>query len=340
MGLTVGQPRAVTLAAAVRSGPPVLLDGGLATRLEARGHDLSTELWSARLLLDEPGEVRAAHADFRAAGARIATTASYQVSFEGLAQVGIDAVGCTALFRRSVRLAREAMGECGWVAASIGPYGATLADGSEYTGRYAALDPARGGSATAGREFLRRWHARRLAALVGDEVADDDLPDVLAMETVPCLAEAQVLVGLAQEWGGARGIPAWVSFTCVGDRLRSGEPAAAAFALARGVDAVLAVGVNCTDPTDVAALVQLAARESGKPVVVYPNSGETWDARARSWRGATRFTAQDATRWVEAGARLVGGCCRVAPEAIADIAAALGTETPAAQPDTQTPGDR
>lgn len=304
---------------------PLVLDGGLATRLEARGHDLGGELWSARLLLEDPGEVTAAHADFADAGAQIATTASYQVSFEGLARLGIDAAGTAHLLRRSVAVARAAGSSAagaGWVAASIGPYGATLADGSEYTGRYAVPGTAVAGAAGGPlRRFLAGWHRRRLTALLDTEPSG--WPDVLALETIPCLAEVEALVEVLADPAVHRGIPAWLAVTCAGDALRSGEPAAAAFTLARDCDAVLAVGVNCTDPADAAALVPLAAEHSGKPVVVYPNSGERWDAVGRRWTGPAAFAAGSVRRWVTDGARLVGGCCRVGPAEIAALAAAL-----------------
>ncbi len=297
------------LAAALATGP-VVLDGGLATELERRGHDLSGALWSARVLREAPAEVVAAHRAFVEAGARVLTTASYQASFEGLAEAGLDAAGTRALLRRSVELAREAAGgEPVWVAASIGPYGAARADGSEYTGRYGDMLHV---------EALRRFHRERLAVLA------DAGPDVLALETVPCLAEAQALV----EEADAVGVPAWLSLTTVtapdGRVLtRRGEPAAEAFALARDSAAVVAVGVNCTDPTGLPAAVRLAARVSGKPVVVYPNSGERWDARARAWTGPARFDPSDVEGWVRWGARLVGGCCRVTPSAVAALAGSL-----------------
>jgi homocysteine S-methyltransferase len=297
------------LAAALAAGP-VVLDGGLATELERRGHDLSGALWSARVLREAPAEVVAAHRAFVEAGARVLTTASYQASFAGLAAAGLDAGSTRALLRRSVELARDAAGgEPVWVAASIGPYGAARADGSEYTGAYGdMLDVA----------ALRRFHRERLAVLA------DAGPDVLALETVPCLAEAQALVEEAE----AAGVPAWLSLTTVttpdGRVLtRRGEPVAEAFALAGGSDTVVAVGVNCTDPTGVPAAVRLAARVSGKPVVVYPNSGERWDAVARAWTGPARFDPSDVEGWVRTGARLVGGCCRVTPSALAALASTL-----------------
>ena len=302
-------PPARPLAEALASGP-VVLDGGLATELERRGQDLSGALWSARVLRDQPGEVVAAHRAFVEAGAQVLTTASYQASFEGLAAAGVDADGARALLRRSVELAREAAGDQPvWVAASVGPYGAARADGSEYTGSYAdELDV----------DALRRFHRERLQTLA------EAGADVLAFETVPCLAEAQALVEEAESVG----VQGWLSLTTVttpdGRVLtRRGEPAERAFALARDSSAMIAVGVNCTDPTGVPPAVRLAARVSGKPVVVYPNSGESWDARARAWAGPARFDALDVEGWVRAGARLVGGCCRVTPDAIASLAAAL-----------------
>jgi homocysteine S-methyltransferase len=297
------------LTTALAAGP-VVLDGGLATELERRGHDLSGALWSARVLRDDPAEVVAAHRAFVEAGARVVETASYQASFEGLAVVGLDADKTRALLRRSVELAREASGdEPVWVAASVGPYGATRADGSEYTGAYAdELDVA----------ALRQFHRERMRVLA------DAGADVLALETVPCLAEVQALVEEAEMVG----VPAWLSLTTVttpdGRVLtRRGEPAEAAFAVARDSAAVVAVGVNCTDPTRVPAAVRLAARVSAKPVVVYPNSGESWNARARAWTGAARFDPLDVEGWVRGGARLVGGCCRVTPDAIAGLASEL-----------------
>ena len=287
----------------------VVLDGGLATQLEERGHDLSDDLWSARLLVDDPGEIRAAHGDYAAAGAEMATTASYQVSYAGLAARGVDAAGTDVLLRRSVALAREAGDGELWVAASIGPYGAALADGQEYTGDY-DLDVL----------GLRTWHRRRLQVLV------DAQPDVLAIETVPCLAEVEAL--LAEVSG--LGIPCWLSLTADGDRTRRGEPLAEAFAMAADVPEVLAVGVNCCTADSADVDVPLA-HASGRPAVVYPNSGEGWDGPGRRWVGEPTFTADRVTGWLTAGARLVGGCCRVGPREIAEISAIVrGAESRAA----------
>jgi len=283
----------MTLPAALRERV-VVLDGGLATELERRGNDLSSALWSARLLRDQPDEIIAAHRAFADSGAEVATTASYQASFDGL---GADA---ELLMRRSVDLARR--GSDGWVAASVGPYGATLADGSEYRGDY-GLTVAQ----------LRRWHRPRLAVLA------DAGADVLAVETIPCLAEMAALLAELD----ALGFPAWLSLTCDATSTRAGEPAAEAFAMARDCDAVFAVGVNCTDPHDVEELVRAAVSASGKPAVVYPNSGERWDAANRTWVGAPDFDADLVRSWVAAGARLVGGCCRVGPAEIAAVATAI-----------------
>ncbi len=294
------QDRSVTDFRGALAQGVMVLDGGLATRLEARGHDLSDDLWSARLLLDEPEEIRAAHEDFVAAGARVATTSSYQVSYDGLARRGLDRSATDALLRRSVSLARAAVGESGFVAASVGPYGAALADGSEYRGDYGLTVVE-----------LRAWHRDRLRVLAGAGV------DVLAVETLPCLAEVEAVVA---ELSGL-GVPAWVSLTGDGTRTRMGESLADAFALAASSTDVVAVGVNCCDPAGVSAQVALAAG-TGLPVVVYPNSGEAWDAQARAWAGTGGIEPARVGEWVAAGARAVGGCCRVTPsdiEAVAEV---------------------
>jgi len=299
-----------TFAEALAAGP-LVLDGGLATQLETQGEDLSSAVWSARVLADDPDAVLAAHRAFYAAGAQVATTASYQVSSRGFASVGMDSVAISRLLRRSVRLARQASDEVAdetWVAASVGPYGAALGDGSEYRGDY-GLSVAQ----------LRRWHR------FGIQVLADVGPDVLALETVPCLAEAEAL--LEEVRGLSR--PCWLSLTCVGERTRAGEPVAEAFAMTAEVAEVVAVGVNCLDPADTPALVRLASEVSGKPVVVYPNAGERWDATARRWTGDQAVVAGYVDGWLEAGARLVGGCCRVGPDEISAIAQAVGRHAPA-----------
>ena len=282
----------------------LISDGGLATELEARGHDLSDDLWSARLLAEAPDEIVAVHEAFFRAGAHIATTASYQASFEGFAAQGIDRVEAERLMRRSVELARSARGAASapaWVAASVGPYGAMLAQGEEYVGRY-GLSVAE----------LAAWHRPRLEVLTAAD------PDVLALETIPDSDEAEALVGLV----GEQDIPAWLSYTVAGDRIRAGQPLEEAFAVAADVPQIVAVGVNCCAPADVLGAVVTARRVTGKPVIVYPNSGEVWDGANRVWVGTPGMDTGLAAEWVAAGARIVGGCCRVRPDDIAAMAAA------------------
>jgi homocysteine S-methyltransferase len=289
------------LADTLRTGV-VVLDGGLASELEARGNDLSDELWSARLLADDPAEILAVHRAYFAAGAQVVTTASYQASIAAFARRGLDPA---RMLRRSVSLARQARDENGggWVAASVGPYGATLADGSEYRGDY-GLSVAQ----------LRRFHRPRI------EILASAGPDVLAVETIPCLAEVEAVLAELD----ALAFPAWLSLTCAGSRTRAGEPAAEAFGMAAECTGVVAVGVNCLAPAEVAELVAAATRTSGKPAVAYPNRGERWDATRRMWTGEGSFASAQASAWIAAGARLVGGCCRVRPADIRQIAAEIG----------------
>jgi homocysteine S-methyltransferase len=282
----------VTLEGLLREQGLVILDGGLATELEARGHDLSDELWSARLLRDDPDAIRAVHRAYVEAGADCVTTASYQATLERLPA---DAL------RLSVQLAREAKPRI--VAASVGPYGAARADGSEYTGDYDLNEGGLGG-----------WHAARFAVLDGSGA------DVLACETIPSFAEARALAGLLDRTA------AWFSFTCRdGERISDGTPAAECARHLDGIDRVAAIGVNCTPPRFVESLVKRMRAVTRKPIVVYPNSGERWDAARRCWTGTRdpgEFAAM-AVRWRDAGATILGGCCRTGPEHIRALRARL-----------------
>ncbi|MFE9093413.1 homocysteine S-methyltransferase [Streptomyces sp. NPDC007264] len=288
----------------------LVLDGGMSNQLESAGHDLSDDLWSARLLAERPEAITEAHLAYFGAGADVAITAGYQATFEGFARRGIGRERTAALLTLSVDLAREAAARAHaegvarplWVAASVGPYGAMRADGSEYRGRY-GLTVAE----------LERFHRPRLEVLAAAG------PDVLALETVPDTDEAVALLRAVR----GLGVPAWLSYTVSGGRTRAGQPLEEAFALTADADEVIAVGVNCCAPEAVDDAIRTAARVTGKPVVVYPNSGESWDARSRAWDGRSTFTAARVARWRDAGARLIGGCCRVGPEAIASVAASL-----------------
>ncbi len=295
----------------------LLLDGGMSNQLEAQGADLSDALWSARLLLDDPVQVVRAHLAYFRAGARVATTASYQASFEGFATRGLDRDGASALLRRSVELGDEAREQARaegitaplFVAASVGPYGAMLADGSEYRGNYGRTVAQ-----------LADFHRDRLAVLAAAG------PDLLAFETIPELEEAVAVAGLLAEPEVARGLSAWVSFSCAdGGHIRSGVPVEEAVAAVAGSPGLIAVGFNCTAPEHADELVERFGAASGLPVVVYPNSGEGWDPVNRRWTGAgARLDAAAAARWRAAGAGLIGGCCRVTPDQIAELGAGLG----------------
>ncbi|MFF8435380.1 homocysteine S-methyltransferase [Streptomyces bacillaris] len=313
-----------TVAEALAEGP-VLLDGGLSNQLEAQGCDLSDTLWSARLLADAPEQIEAAHLAYLRAGAQVLITSGYQATFEGFAHRGIGPERARALLARSVELARRAAGAARradpgrevWVAASVGPYGAMLADGSEYRGRYGLTV----------RE-LERFHRPRMAAFA------EAGPDVLALETVPDIDEAEAVVRVAEETG----LPYWLSYSVAGGRTRAGQPLEEAFAVVAGRDRAVAVGVNCCDPAEAEEAVRVAAEVTGKPAVVYPNSGEGWDAEGRGWTGRSTFAPERVRAWTGAGARLVGGCCRVGPEHIEELAALLGAG-PGAGPSARHGGD-
>ncbi len=285
----------------------VVLDGGLSTELERNGADLGGDLWTARLLIDEPDRIRSAHAAFFAAGARVATTASYQASFEGFAARGIDGDQTWELLRRSVDLARGARDAhgSGLVAASVGPYGAMLADGSEYTGDYPV-----------GARELRGFHARRLEVLAGSGA------DLLAIETIPSVVEASALADLLGP--GTYG-PAWMSFSCRdGTTLNDGTPFEEAVDLAAAASAV-AIGANCTAPQHFSSLIRIARARTDRPIVVYPNRGARWDAARRAWshEASTESFATMAAGWRAEGATFIGACCGSGAIEIEAIASGL-----------------
>jgi homocysteine S-methyltransferase len=287
----------------------MILDGGLSNALQDRGHDISGDLWTAALLRDAPEEIAAVHRSYYDAGAEVATTASYQASVAGFTASGMSRSEAERLIKRSVTIAREVRerlagdGTERLVAASVGPYGAVLADGSEYSGRY-GLSSAE----------LRDFHLPRL------ELLAEAGPDLFAVETIPDLDEAEVLVGLLD----AIGLPAWLSYSVADGATRAGQPLKDAFAVASGSRVLLAAGVNCCPPGDVLHSVSVATAVTGLPAVAYPNSGEGWDSGTHSWAGETSYDVALAPEWVRAGASYVGGCCRVGPTDIAALARLLG----------------
>jgi len=296
--------------------PVFVVDGALATELERSGADLADPLWSAKCLLERPELIRAVHLDYFKAGADVATTATYQASFEAFGRRGIGHDGAARLMCAAVALAAAARDEF-WsdpanrsgrlrplIAASIGPYGATLADGSEYRGHYALSD-----------QSLAAFHRPRL------EILAHSGADLLACETIPCLREALVLAHLLQDFPA---ITAWISFSCRdGEHTCEGEEISRCAAALRGNAQIAAVGVNCTRPDYVADLLARMRGQTDTPLITYPNSGGCYDPAAKRWSGAQtgRPFGEWADAWHQAGARLIGGCCRTTPEDIRAIGA-------------------
>jgi homocysteine S-methyltransferase len=292
---------------------PIVLDGGLATALESRGADLRDPLWSARVLVEDPGLIEVVHRDYFEAGADVAISASYQASFEGLAARGIDRVEAEAILRRSVELARrsaQGFDRPLLVAASVGPYGAVLANGAEYTGDY-GLDPS------TARATLRDFHLARAEVLATAQ------PDLLAIETIPSIAEAEALVEVLTSLGD---VPAWVCFSCRdATHLNDGSPLIDAVDVVTAAPQVVAVGVNCTPPALMPDLIRSAGSRTDRALVAYPNRGATWDAVTGSWTGdaVPDGFGPLASELRAAGARLIGGCCGSLPSDIRDMAKAL-----------------
>ena len=300
---------------------PVVLDGAMGTELDARGVDTHNALWSALALTAAPEAVYAVHTDYLDAGARVITTNTYQATLPGLRQAGHDTVGARDVIAAGARLAndaarcfeREHPEEPVLVAGGLGPYGAYLADGSEYTGAY-AVDVSEDSG-------FQEVHLPRIEVLVGEGV------DLFALETLPRLNEAQALVTMVK--GLSPQAECWVSFQVRPDgvRLADGTPLVEAAAWAAGEEAVVAVGVNCVAPDVVGRALPVLREVTAKPLVAYSNSGDNYDPGTKTWKAGDEgggFTAL-APSWIAAGVRLIGGCCRTRPAQIREIAHAVRT---------------
>ncbi|WP_312830376.1 homocysteine S-methyltransferase [Pantoea anthophila] len=300
------------VAQALTESPLLILDGALATELEARGCQLADALWSAKVLMENPELIYQVHYDYFVAGARCAITASYQATPQGFATRGLSEEASLALIARSVELAQRARhdylavrpdAKTLLVAGSVGPYGAFLADGSEYRGDYSLPEAE-----------MMAFHRPRVQALLAAGA------DLLACETLPSFAEAQALVKLLSEFPDAR---AWFSFTLRdAGHISDGTPLAEVVSWLNQQPQVVALGVNCVALESVTPALQQLQTLTDKPLVVYPNSGEQYDAGSKTWHSApSGCTLHDKlAEWQQAGARLIGGCCRTSPGDIAAIA--------------------
>jgi len=294
----------------------IILDGALATELEGRGCDINDSLWSAKILVEHPDVIEQVHYDYFAAGADCAITSSYQATIDGFVKRGFSENEAISLIKKSVEIAIKARDEF-WkdevnrknrpyplVAASVGPYGAYLADGSEYRGDYKLTE-----------KELMDFHRPRIKALV------EAGADILACETIPCFLEAKAIVKLLQEFPG---VYCWISFSAKNNlEISNGELISDCAKSLDKYDQVAAIGINCTPPQYITSLIGEIYKNSKKPIVVYPNSGEEYDADTKSWHGHSSSGAYgcSAKEWYDKGARLIGGCCRTNPEDIRSIAA-------------------
>ncbi len=289
-----------------------VLDGGMASELEYLGANINGPLWSAHVLEDSPEKIVAVHRAYIEAGADIIETASYQVSRMGYAEVGLDPARADAALLHSVALARQAAAAFPdkrvIIASSLGPYGAALHNGAEYHGNY-----------TCTFSDLVEFHRQRIQVLAA--APPSEAPDILAFETLPSLAEAEAI---GQALAPHPELAAWFTFTCPdrehvahGEFLRQCATAVAAF------PQTVAIGVNCTHPSLISALIAELRAGSDKPIVVYPNSGEGWDAQARCWTGTSDPASYGikAAEWLNAGAQIIGGCCRTRPAHIREVTA-------------------
>ncbi|KAJ9171991.1 hypothetical protein P3X46_015284 [Hevea brasiliensis] len=322
-----------------KSGGVAIIDGGLATELERHGADLNDPLWSAKCLLTSPHLIRSVHLDYLEAGADIIITASYQATIQGFEAKGFSSEESEGMLRRSVEIACEARDiyyercKAGasdsnndirilkqrpiLVAASVGSYGAYLADGSEYSGNY-------GDEVTL--ETLKDFHRKRV------QVVAESGADLIAFETIPNKVEAQAYAMLLEEENIK--IPAWFSFNSKdGINVVNGDSLVECASIAESCGKVAAVGINCTPPRFIHGSILSVKKVSSKPILIYPNSGESYDADLKEWVQNTGVSDEDfvsyVNKWCEVGASLVGGCCRTTPNTIRAICRTLSNRSPA-----------
>ena len=275
-----------------------LLDGGLSTAIESLGESLNSSLWTGELLRRDPEKIRDAHQLYVHAGAKILISSSYQISFMGCKRVGWSEEDVHSALLLSTELARFSGIK---VAASVGPYGAALADGFEYRGNYKVTF-----------DGLKDFHRRRLEILV------DSKPDYFAIETIPELREAQAILEVITEIGAE--IPYWISFSCSSKQtISSGELFSDAVKIVSQSNGAMAVGINCTAPHLVTPL--LSEVKSHLPFIVYPNSGRIWDPETKTWQGSENdaLSSFEIREWVSLGATIIGGCCSIGPKEIAQL---------------------
>lgn len=296
--------------------PMMILDGAMATELEGHGCNLNDRLWSAKILIENPELIKQVHTDYFKAGADCAITASYQATIEGYTESGLTKEEAISLIQKSVQIAAEARDEF-WnefkeqpsrpkplVAASVGPYGAFLADGSEYRGDYLLNE-----------EELVAFHRERIGLLI------EAGADILACETIPCLVEAKAITRVLKEFPG---IYAWISFSAKDNtHISNGDTIADCAKWLDGEEQVAAIGINCSAPNFIESLINKTKENTSKPIIVYPNSGEVYDATSKKWHeiSSPELFGASTQRWYEAGAKIIGGCCRTNPKDIEAITA-------------------
>lgn len=293
----------------------LIIDGAFGTELERKGYDINDSLWSAKFLMEKPEAIGEVHKDYLAAGSDCVTTASYQATFEGFMKRGLSEQEAKALIQSSVKIAQNVR-DTFWadeknhakrqkplVAASVGPYGAYLADGSEFRGNYGLS-----------MEALMNFHCKRLTTLI------EAKPDLLACETIPCLIEARALCELLKAYPD---VSAWISFSAKdGEHINSGESVRECAQFLDTQKQIIAIGINCTAPQYIESLIRGIKAVTIKPIIVYPNGGSTYNALTKTWDGLSKSSSYGKMThtWYEKGAQVIGGCCQTTPEDIAQIA--------------------
>jgi homocysteine S-methyltransferase len=281
-----------------------LLDGSLSYPLEKQGYNLNKKLWTGDALINDPNVIKKVHKDYLIAGVDFISTSTYQISYNVLEAMDYSLNEIKDVFKRSVNLVEQAIQETNIkreikIVGSYGPYGASLSNGSEYTGKYDTSD-----------NIIMDYHIKNMNIIKELDI------DIILYETIPCLREIEILSKLVEEYKKE----VWVSFTCNKDlEFRDGSSIIKACKILSSIEVISTIGINCFSPLLAEKAIKKLKDNSNKKILIYPNSGEIYNNKDKDWYGEKYFDRSMIKKWLALSPDIIGGCCRVGFEDIKNM---------------------
>jgi len=281
-----------------------LLDGSLSYPLEKQGYNLNKKLWTGDALINDPNVIKKIHKDYLVAGVDFISTSTYQISYRVLKEMGYNLNEIKDIFKRSVDLVQDAIEETKIkrkvkIVGSYGPFGASLSDGSEYTGKYKTSD-----------EIIMSYHIDNMNIIKELGI------DIILYETIPCLREIEILSKVVEEYKKE----VWISFTCNKDlEFRDGTSIMKACKIISSIENISTIGINCFSPLLAEKAIKKLKKNSNKKILIYPNSGEIYNNKDKNWYGEKYFDNSMIKKWLALSPDIIGGCCRVGFEDIQNM---------------------